>query len=757
MGGFAGQTISTLAVIAKARQSLRQSRRSTRLLRRPAGLLAMTFSLGHCERPKGSAAPPSAGLRHAGRASSPIRFLAIFKLLAVFSIHGKLLDVANKLQLQAPYQPSGDQPKAIEQLVAGKKINRFRQTLLGTTGSGKTMTMASVINQIQKPALIISHNKTLAAQLAEEFRDFFPNNAVEYFVSYYDYYQPEAYIARTDTYIAKDLSINSEIDRLRHAAMEAVLTRSDVIVVASVSCIYGLGSPDNYFDLRFELNKQDKISRRDILQKLTQLQYTRNDTDLIRSTYRVRGDTIDIHPAGEDHIIRIESFGRTIDRLLYLNDLTGELIKEIDQATIFPATFFTTSPEQLTAAISAIEQEMAEQVAHFTKRKKLLEAQRIAERTKYDIEMIQQIGYVSGIENYSRHLDGRRSGEPPSTLLDFFVHSYGANGFLTFIDESHMTIPQVGAMHGGDQARKDSLIEFGFRLPSARDNRPLKFNEFEDRLGPTIFVSATPSEYETNTSQQIVEQIVRPTGLLDPTIEIRPLKNQVDDIINEIQARIKKKQRVLVTTLTKRMAEDLSTYLVEMGIKCAHIHSDIDTLERLEILRNLRLGKYDVLVGINLLREGLDLPEVSLVAIMDADKEGYLRSNKALIQTMGRAARHIAGHVIMYADTITGSMQQAIDETKRRRTIQAKHNKEHNITPRSIQKAIKESTITKQPTDETPDINPEAIPTDEKERIIKNLTNKMELAAKNLEFESAAQYRDLITNLKQHHKTKATR
>jgi excinuclease ABC subunit B len=667
------------------------------------------------------------------------------------------LDVTKKFKLHAPYKAAGDQPQAIRKLVKGVensnkpttkgKVNVEKQTLLGVTGSGKTYTMASVIAKTQKPALIISHNKTLAAQLAEEFRDFFPDNAVEYFVSYYDYYQPEAYIARTGTYIAKDASINNEIDRLRHAAMEAVLTRQDVIVVASVSCIYGLGSPTNYFDLRLQLTKGQKISRRDVIQDLTKLHYARNDIDFSRGTYRARGDIIDVHPAGEDQVLRIEMFGPTVDRLLYLNDLTGEVIQEVDQAAVFPATFFITDSDKTKLAMKSIKEEMKEQEKHFTKREKAVEAERIVERTKYDLEMIEQIGYVSGIENYSRHLDGRESGEPPFALLDYFTHSFGKEGFLTFIDESHMTIPQIGAMYGGDRARKDNLVEFGFRLPSARDNRPLKFNEFEDRIGDTIFVSATPGDYEANTSDQTVEQIIRPTGLLDPTIEIKPTKHQVDDVINEIQERSKNKQRVLVTTLTKRMAEELTTYLVEIGIKSAYIHSEVDTLDRLDILQDLRSGKYDVLVGINLLREGLDLPEVSLVAIMDADKEGFLRSNRALIQNMGRAARHVEGHVIMYADNITGSMQQAMDETTRRRDIQDKHNKKHNITPTSIVKAIKDSSFTKKSNDVL-DINPDEIKPDEKDHIIKDLRNKMDLAAKNLDFEKAVQYRDVIKSIR---------
>ncbi len=655
---------------------------------------------------------------------------------------------AQKFKLSAPYRPAGDQLPAIRQLVNGVKKGHNRQTLLGVTGSGKTYTMAAVIAKTQKPALVISHNKTLAAQLAEEFRQFFPDNAVEYFVSYYDYYQPEAYIARTDTYIAKDASINDEIDRLRHAAMEAVLTRTDTIVVASVSCIYGIGTPSNYLDQSVQLAKGATIPRRELLQKLTGMQYTRNDLDLTRGTFRVRGDVVDIHPAGEDKLLRVEALGPKIERLLYLNDLTGEILQEVQAARIFPATFFLMGQAQLKTALNQIREELAVQIKHFQASNKLLEAQRIEQRTNYDLEMIEQVGYVSGIENYSRHMEGRLPGQASATLIDYFSYTYGQQGFLTFIDESHMTVPQLSAMYGGDKARKDSLVAFGFRLPSARDNRPLKFNEVEDRLGQTVFVSATPGPYEHNVSEQIVEQIVRPTGLLDPVIFVRPLINQVDDIINEIRACTEKKQRVLVTTLTKRMAEELSTYLVEMGIKCAYLHSDINTFERLDILRDLRAGKYDVLVGINLLREGLDLPEVALVAIMDADKEGYLRSATALIQTMGRAARHINGQVIMYADMITGSMKKAIDETNRRRQLQEKYNKEHNITPRTIIKAVKDYSIRARPekamAEEFRDI-----PKEEIGRIIKELTSKMELAAKNLEFETAAQLRDAIKTLQQ--------
>lgn len=660
----------------------------------------------------------------------------------------------NVFDLQAPYKPSGDQPQAIKELVAGIEENLRRQTLLGVTGSGKTATMAFTIQNTNKPALIISHNKTLAAQLTEEFKEFFPNNAVEYFVSYYDYYQPEAYIPRTDTYIAKDSSINDEIDRLRHAAMESVLTRDDVIVVASVSCIYGLGSPVEYLESRLELSCGMQISRREVLQKLATLQYERNDTDLSRGKFRVRGDVVDIHPASEDHLVRIEFFGNEIDRVQKLDSLTGELMEEPETALVFPATFFMTDDTKKFSALAAVRDELAQRITQLKKQERIVEAQRLEQRVTYDLEMIEQLGYVSGIENYSRHLDGRDTGEPPSTLLDYFVHHFGKDGFLTFIDESHMTIPQIGAMYAGDAARKKSLIEHGFRLPSAKDNRPLQFHEFEDRIGQTIFVSATPADYEHNTSQKTVEQIVRPTGLLDPTIEIRPTEHQVDNVIDEIKDRISKKNgsRVLVTTLTKRMAEELSTYLTEIGMKAAYIHSDVDTLERLEILRKLRQGVYDVLVGINLLREGLDLPEVSLVAIMDADKEGYLRSRTALVQIMGRAARHVDGHVVMYADRITGSMKEAISETKRRRKIQEEYNKEHDITPKTIVKAIRFGVVAKEKAEagqqEFTDKWAKEVPEDEVQRVIKELTTKMQLAAQNLDFEEAARLRDGISKLR---------
>ena len=658
--------------------------------------------------------------------------------------------MSNKFTIKAPFAPAGDQPKAIQGLTKGIISGLPRQTLLGVTGSGKTFTAASVIKETQKPALVISHNKTLAAQLTSEFHDFFPENKVEYFVSYYDYYQPEAYIPRTDTYIAKDASINDEIDRLRHSAMEAILTRDDVVVVASVSCIYGLGSPEDYQELSLIVSAGQAITRQEVLKKLTNLQYSRNDTDLTRGSFRVRGDTVDIHPAGEDYVIRIDFFGPKVDLITQMDALTGKTLSKLPSTTIFPATFFITTNDKKDKAIESITSELNEHVANLEKANKLVEAQRIAQRTKYDLEMIKELGYVSGIENYSRHLDGRTPGEPPSTLIDYFIHRFGKDGFITIIDESHMTIPQISAMYGGDSARKKSLIEHGFRLPSAKDNRPLQFHEFEDKLGPTIFISATPADYEKNTSKAIVEQIVRPTGLLDPTIEIKPTENQIDDVVHQIQKQIKKKNRILVTTLTKRMAEELSTYLIEMGIKSAYIHSDVDTLQRLEILRDLRLGVYDVLIGINLLREGLDLPEVTLVAIMDADKEGYLRSQTALIQTMGRAARHQKGHVIMYADRVTVSMQRAIDETNRRRAIQEQYNKDNNITPKTISKEIKTTRLAgmKQEHEVVEELDLSQTSPLETNRILKELTNKMQLATQNLEFEKAGQLRDQIKQVR---------
>jgi excinuclease ABC subunit B len=640
---------------------------------------------------------------------------------------------------------TGDQPQAVEKLVEGLEQSYKKQTLLGVTGSGKTFTMANVIERLQRPTLVIAHNKTLAAQLCSEFRDFFPQNAVEYFVSYYDYYQPEAYIPRTDTYIEKDADINDEIDKLRHAATRSLFVRRDVIIVASVSCIYGLGEPSEYYSFVVSLKKGEIRSRDRIVRQLVDLQYQRNDIDFSRGRFRIRGDTLEIQPAYEDIAVRIQFWGDEIERILEIDPLTGELLADKEQIDIYPAKHFVTSYDKLMAAITDIEAELKERVAELISQGKLLEAQRLESRTNYDLEMLRETGYCSGVENYSRHLARRPAGSPPWTLLDYFPED-----FLLFIDESHMSLPQIRGMYHGDISRKQTLVDYGFRLPSALDNRPLNFDEFEKHINQVIYVSATPGPYESQHSAQIAEQIIRPTGLLDPTIEVKPTKGQVDDLLDQIKTCTMRGERCLVTTLTKRMAEQLADYLIEMGIKTHYLHSEIQTLERVEILRDLRLGVYDVVVGINLLREGLDLPEVSLVAILDADKEGYLRSEGALIQTMGRAARHIDGHVIMYADTITESMRRAIDETNRRRKIQTAYNQEHGITPQGIKKAIKGITDQLKAVAETRAQYTVAtgIPKDEIARLIKNLEYQMKAAAKNLEFEKAALMRDQIMELK---------
>src|ERR1700761_3340895 len=588
-----------------------------------------------------------------------------------------------KLRLKADFKPTGDQPAAIEQLTKGLKEGLHHQTLLGVTGSGKTFTAANVIQHVQRPTLVLSHNKTLAAQLYTEFRNFFPDNAVHYFVSYFDYYQPEAYIARSDTYIEKDSQINEEIDRLRHAATDSLLSRKDVLIVASVSCIYGIGSVEDYDGLGIEVKKGERRVRDKFLRQLTDIQYQRNDIDFHRSTFRVRGDVVDVYPAGEELAYRIEFFGDEVERVTKVDPLTGEILAELDSYKIFPGSHYVTPQDKLKIALGHIEKELAERLALFKKEGKLLEAQRLEQRTRFDLEMLQETGFVKGIENYSRYLTNREPGEQPATLLDYFPDDY-----LMMIDESHMTIPQVRGMYNGDRARKEVLVEHGFRLPSALDNRPLTFTEFERHLNQAVYVSATPAEYELSRSPEPAQQVIRPTGLLDPEIQVRPIEGQIDDLINEIKDTITKRQRVLVTTLTKRMSEDLAEYLQEINIKVAYLHSDIDTLDRSDILRDLRLGVYDVLVGINLLREGLDLPEVSLVAILDADKEGFLRSEQALIQTVGRAARHVDGHVIMYADHVTDSMRATIDETTRRRKIQEAYNTEHGITPTGISREV---------------------------------------------------------------------
>jgi len=649
-----------------------------------------------------------------------------------------------KFQIKSDYKPTGDQPKAIQALNENIANGVSEQTLLGVTGSGKTFSMANVIQNFQKPTLILSHNKTLAAQLYSEFKNFFPNNAVHYFVSYFDYYQPEAYVPRSDTYIEKDSQINEEIDRLRHAATDSLLTRKDVIIVASVSCIYGIGSREDYGAMAVTVEKGERRVREKLLRQLSDIQYQRNDHDFHRGIFRVRGDVVDVYPAGEEVAYRIELFGEEVDRITKIDPLTGEIIKKIDKLTIFPGSHYVTPDEKLRVALGHIENELEQRLHFFKSNNQLLEAQRLEQRTRFDIEMLQETGFVKGIENYSRYLTNRKPGEQPATLMDYFP-----DDFIMFVDESHMTIPQVRGMYNGDRARKEVLVEHGFRLPSALDNRPLTFTEFEKHYNKVIYVSATPADFELSRSPEPVQQVIRPTGLLDPLIDVRPIDGQIDDLVNEIKDTVDKKQRVLVTTLTKRMAEDLTDYLKEINIKVTYLHSEVDTLERTDILRDLRLGTYDVVVGINLLREGLDLPEVSLVTILDADKEGFLRSEQALIQTVGRAARHVEGRVVMYADRITGSMQRTIDETNRRRAIQKKYNKEHGIEPKGIAKAVEKGL--------RPDLPEEAkkakldlkkIPKDEYGQLIKDLTAQMELASANLEFEKAAELRDIIADIK---------
>ncbi len=654
--------------------------------------------------------------------------------------------MSQKFSLATNYQPTGDQPAAIRQLVKGLEAGEHEQTLLGVTGSGKTFTMANIIQERQVPTLVLAHNKTLAAQLYSEFKAFFPDNEVHYFVSYFDYYQPEAYISSSDTYIEKDSKINDEIDRLRHAATTALLTRRDVIIVASVSCIYGIGSPDDYADMSIRLTVGERRQQDKFVRLLTDIQYQRNDIDFHRGTFRVKGDVVDVFPAGSDVAYRIEFFGDELERITRIDPLTGEILGEPHELQIFPSSHYVTPKQKLERAIEGIKKEFEERLEWFEKHDKLLEAQRLAQRTKYDIEMLEQTGFVKGIENYSRYLTNREPGEQPATLIDYFPDDW-----LLLVDESHQTLPQVRGMYNGDRARKEVLVEYGFRLPSALDNRPLRFDEFDRHINQAIYVSATPGDYELEHSPEPAQQIIRPTGLLDPQIIIKPTKGQIDDLIAEIRERTAKEQRVLVTTLTKRMAEDLSTYLQELDIKTAYIHSDIDTLERGDILRDLRMGVYDVLVGINLLREGLDLPEVSMVAIMDADKEGFLRSESALIQTIGRAARHVDGTVLLYADTTTRSMQAAIDETNRRRSIQEAYNKEHGITPTSVAKEIGEGlrAIIPMKEDTKPKLDLKKIPKDEYESLIKDLSGQMELASANLEFEKAAELRDLITEIRQ--------
>ena len=659
-----------------------------------------------------------------------------------------------EFKLVSDYRPGGDQPQAIKEMAQGLRDGKRFQTLLGATGTGKTYSIANVIQEVQRPALVMAHNKTLAAQLCSEFRDFFPHNAVEYFVSYYDYYQPEAYIPSTDTFIEKDSQINDEINRLRHASTQAILERRDVIVVASVSCIYGLGSPEEYKRIILHLQRGETYDREDALQRLIQMQFTRNNMELTRGTFRVRGDVLEIQPADEEIIIRVEFFGDDVEKITLVDPLTGEIISARDQITIFPASHFIAGEERLKAAIVAIEAEMLERVAYFTARNELIEAQRIEQRTRFDIEMMKELGYCSGIENYSRFMDGRIPGSAPHTLIDYFPKD-----FLMVVDESHQTLPQVRGMYNGDRARKETLIQYGFRLPSAADNRPLKWTEYEERIGQTIFVSATPGPYEREHSEQIVEQIIRPTGLIDPEIVIRPTKGQIDDLIGEIRDTVAKGERILVTTLTKKMSEDLTEYLEDLKIKVNYLHSDIKTLERTEILRNLRLGIHDVLVGINLLREGLDLPEVSLVAILDADKEGFLRSDTALIQTIGRAARNVGGRVLLYADNVTGSMERAIQETNRRREKQVSYNTEHGITPQTVRKAVRELIQAEKVAEEKAEYSvqnttarlrqdPATLSIDQIEEVIRSLEKEMKDAARALNFEYAAELRDEVNALR---------
>ncbi|MFA7308710.1 MAG: excinuclease ABC subunit UvrB [Patescibacteria group bacterium] len=650
--------------------------------------------------------------------------------------------------LVSPFQPQGDQPEAIKKLLSGVESGYRDQTLLGVTGSGKTFTMANIIAAQNRPTLVLAHNKTLAAQLASEFKAFFPDNAVHYFVSYYDYYQPEAYIPKTDTYIEKETSINDEIDRLRHAATHALLTRRDVIIVASVSCIYGLGEPEEYLNASFKIEKGGKMTREAFLNFLIANLYERNDMELARGRFRVRGDTVEVIPAYEENVIRVEFFGSEIDSIGVVSPITGSVMEKLTDFTIYPAKIFMTTADSIARAEKSIYEELKERIEYFKKHDKLIEAQRIEQKVNYDLEMLKEVGYVNGIENYARHLSGRTPGSPPSTLIDFFPKD-----FLTFIDESHMTVPQVRGMYNGDAARKQNLVDFGFRLPSARDNRPLTFDEFDARQKQIVYVSATPAPYEIEKSIQVVEQIIRPTGLVDPVIEIKPTTNQIDDLIEQIRERTARGQRILITTLTKKLAERISLYLQELGIKAAYMHSDVDTLDRLDILRDLRLGRYDCLIGINLLREGLDLPEVSLVAILDADKEGFLRSYSAFVQIMGRAARNVDGKVIMYADSITGSMQMAIDETNRRRTIQEAYNTKHGITPHTIDKAVSEDGDwrsakgeEKKRIDGLP-VDIEALPEKQFRQMVRDMEKKMDLAARNLEFEKAADIRDHIFEL----------
>ena len=651
-----------------------------------------------------------------------------------------------KFELVADFQMTGDQPNAVARLADGVKNGVTRQTMLGVTGSGKTFTMANIVQQVQRPTLVMAHNKTLAAQLASEFKEFFPHNAVEYFVSYYDYYQPEAYVPQSDTYIEKDSSVNEELDKLRLSTTTSLLTRRDVLIVASVSCIYGLGDPNDYFKLVAKVKVGETRSRSQLVRQLVDMQYERNDMDLARAKFRIRGDTLELVPAYEEAAVRIQFFGDEVERIVQVDPLTGEVLADLPQVSIYPANHFVTSKEKMELAIVGIQEELVVRLKELRGSGKILEAARLESRTNYDLEMLQETGFCSGVENYSRHLSQRPPGSAPWTLLDYFPDDY-----LMFVDESHMTLPQVRGMYHGDISRKTTLVDFGFRLPSALDNRPLNFDEYEERINQVVYVSATPSPYELQHSSSVIEQVIRPTGLLDPTVEVKPTEGQIDDLLQQIKERVERAERILVTTLTKRMAEELADYLSEMGIRNTYLHSDIQTLDRIEILRDLRMGVYDVIVGINLLREGLDLPEVSLVAILDADKEGYLRSATSMVQTIGRAARHSNGHVIMYADRITDSMKQAIDETNRRRSIQADHNKRHSIEPQSIQKEVHDITEGIKAIAESRtryDVVRKEMSRTDMFKVVKDLEVQMKESAKNLQFEKAAQFRDEIFELR---------
>ncbi len=743
-------------VATGAERGEQQHREDGEQLRTIEGTTNLVF--GHGKHPHYISTPANGG--HICRAPPKTSEDAVHRVAKIeiivntpFFIHTYVVDYTTlllhmKFDLQSPFQPSGDQPEAIAGLVNALQKGEKDMTLLGVTGSGKTFTMANVIQQMQRPTLVLSHNKTLAAQLASEFREFFPENAVHYFVSYYDYYQPEAYIPRTDTYIEKETDVNEEIERLRHASTQALIARKDVIIIASVSCIYGIGSPEYYAQGSIRVSKKEPVPRQELLRRLIEINFARNDDNFYRGIVRVRGDVVEVFPTSSEHsALRFDYFGDEIDRIQEVDALTGEVLHDLEEVTVFPATLYLSQTDFYTPALQQIREDLRKELQALKKADKEFEAKRLEQRVQYDLEMIETVGYCNGIENYSRYFDGRKAGTPPFTLLDYFP-----DDFLLFVDESHQTLPQVRGMHNGDRARKEVLVEHGFRLNAAFDNRPLTFDEFTERRGQAIYVSATPGPYELEHSKVVVEQLVRPTGITEPSIDIRPTKDQIKNLLSEVQRRVKKKQRVLITTLTKRMAEELADFINEKGIAVQYIHSEVDTLERLEILRDLRLGKYDVLVGINLLREGLDLPEVSLVAILDADKEGFLRSEQSLIQVMGRAARHLQGSVIMYADRVTGSMQRAIDEIDRRRDVQLRFNTEHGITPKQIERKVRDERLAgKKEKELVAPITDVAkrLSKEERKHVVQDLQNQMKIAADNLEFEKAAQLRDQIQLLRQ--------